>query len=274
MIILVKSKSIFLRIAVIFLIIAVIIISAAIFLLFRENSIFRNISFIYPGQQYIATDIDAESVTSSFLIVDSGEYMKSLGDNVAKIKLISSDKSEVEVDTYAITTLKSSSAYNLYKINIDFSPHLSDKEQIEFTQLYINEKKYDIGSLIVEGCIANENENIHIGTAPFSENPEIFPLIITNNEKKPIAIKSVDYFLYGINSTLGNTEENISIEAETEKDISFKTEGFAGNNVTIKPKVIYELDGKEYIILPLVATEYMTSLSKEEIIKYIKESEK
>lgn len=251
---------------------AMIIIGGAFFILNQENKIFKNISFVYKAEQYLASYTD-EAVEASFLFVDSTGYIENITNGSAKLRLLTADDIIVNIDSYDISALEKPSllsAYNLYKISVDFSPGIKEGEVIEYKSLQINENEYDIGNLTIEGCKNIEFPNVNIGTSPFSENTENFTLIITNNENSEITVESVKYMING--DIVNGITENISVLGNQEKDLSFYTEGFSSQNVTIKPLITYIYDGKEYTDIPLVATEYTTDLSKDDIKKYIEEN--
>lgn len=163
------------------------------------------------------------------------------------------------------------SSYRLYKITVNFDPKLSANKHIEFTSLQINENKYDIGTLTVQNCVMENYPNIGIGTSPFSENPDIFTVMISNRESEPVTITEISYISGG--NKINWLKSNVNIEGGKETDICIRT-GFTEKNHTIRPMIVYEYKGQQYVDIAVVATEYTTSLDKKEILDYVNKNRK
>lgn len=256
------------------LIVAVVILFAVGFsLLNSENGLLKDASFIYKQQQFIS-QYEYEPVSVSFLLVDSGEYFKNADENSAKMKVVSSNNKETSVDMYDIETLKNASLispYALYKITIQFNPEISGDQIASYSSLQINENNYAIGELTIQSCIRQDYPDVGIGSSPFSENSEFYDVLITNRENDAVEVKGIYY-------TLNNKETNllvsdVKVNAGEQKDASLKT-GFSNQQYTIQPIIEYEYNDKIFRDIFIVPTEYTTSLSKDDILKYIERNGK
>jgi len=257
------------KVIIILFIIAIIIASGAFVLLSTENNSLKNISFIYNENQYIAT-FEGEAVTTSFLLVDSNSEFKNSNESSEGICLLASDDVEFTMDSYTVDTLEKASIfspYEIYKITISFKPEIKIDKRVNFSRLRIGEKMFDIGSLVIEKIVEQNYPDIGFGTSPFSENHDWFTLDVKNRENSVVIVKEVIYYIG--NQKINGITSEMTIDGGQEGDASFRT-NFPNNTYAIRPIIVYEYEGEQFSDIAVVATEYVTTLSKKEILDYVK----
>jgi hypothetical protein len=248
----------------------VIIVSGSFVLLYEENKVFKDVSLVYKETQFIAMH-SSSSADISFLFIDSTGKLEGENKGGKVMRLVALDGAEVNIVSYGITVLKKPSflsPYGLYRIETEIDIKTISDEPLEFEGLRIDEKEYDIGSLVVQSVPEQDYPNVTIGTSPHSDRYERFTIVVENLEEEPVVCTGVKYIITG--KEVNGLPSNLVIESGKEIDYSFAT-GLTSKRYTIRPVIVYEFKGKEYKDVPYVATEYTTSLSKEEIIEYLKE---
>jgi hypothetical protein len=154
-------------------------------------------------------------------------------------------------------------------IDVEFFLEVDVDILTNISGLIINETEIDIGSCSIQHIKRQNYPDVVIGTSPYYEYYEVFPVWISNEEPDPVIIIELSYFLDG--EKVNAIQSPIVVGGGQELDIMIPT-SFTDNNYAVRPIIVYEYNDMQYQKVPVSTTEYTTSLSKEEILEYIKKN--
>lgn len=237
----------------------------------RENAIFRSQFCIYMQNQYIAVKQNS-NVNLSCIIIDGKKQIETVLNEKKVIFLETKDERKIQVDSYEVETIKKSSLtspYALYKMKIKFEP--KEVGKIEIKKLILDTKQLPMGDIIVENIEEQKCNEIISSFSP-AQTEGNYVLGVTNNKSKNIEIKAVEYCLDG--KEYNALKEPVTIKPNEQKEITDQLQMKDTTNTSICPKVIFSYDDQEYVDMATVTTEYVVSLTKDDVIKYLKNEAK
>ncbi|MBD5087632.1 MAG: hypothetical protein HDT30_02280 [Clostridiales bacterium] len=252
--------------------IVVILSIVAFFIIRRENSQLRDKFFIYKGNQYLAYSSTEDEIGINILIVDSIGNKEKFETNKAQLQMIHENGSAILPEEYKVEELDSNSLYSLYKLDICL--HNDGKTGTSrYNQIEIDGKRYDIGNVVIDVIKEKEENNLVISTSPYAVDNSGFTLYMTNNGNAEVKAICAEYDLEGDGKYTTCDLGNQKVEKELDLSFGIKTNDKKSiiNNYSLRPRIKISIDGKEKYILPPVTTEYLLSISKEDIINYINE---
>lgn len=244
-----------------------------------EDSIIKDRLFIYEGSSYYAVD-DESMLNISFILVDSKRTItEDNKENVAGV-LYGDTGKENELSNISIDLLNKYKNYSVYSVSgtVEFDD-LEESESM-YTHLCVKDQFHSIlfdlpiGKLLIEKIEeTNANKNVVIGYAVNEDVNNQYLLSINNDTNDILTVDDVSFKLDKKRKVFGKwlDEKNYVEGNKQEEDIWYIFE--AGEDIIyIQPVVYYNVGGESYSEIAKIATCYVPTLGKQEIIDYIREN--